>query len=107
MVAFELLSARELSPGALGGFGRRRGLRGRAWFCGRLELPQRRPQRVKAWGVGISIALDDVADCRRYRGELVGREVNYRHGPNVIGRDLSSKEMVDMPRSPPSLRNQK
>jgi hypothetical protein len=28
-------------------------------------------QRIKARGVGISVAFDDVPDCRCYRGELV------------------------------------
>jgi hypothetical protein len=45
--------------------------------------------------VGKLVVLDGAPDCRRYRGELVVGEVNCRHGPDIIGRDLSSKERVD------------
>jgi hypothetical protein len=65
---------------------------------GRLEPRQRRAQRIKARRVGISVAVDDATDCRCHRGKLVGGEVNYRHGLDIIGRDLSSKERGDMPR---------
>jgi hypothetical protein len=70
-----------LSPRPLVGFGWRRGLRGRRWLEGqrRVEPRHRRAQRIQAWGVGISVAFDDATDCRCYRGQLVGGEVNRRH----------------------------
>jgi hypothetical protein len=63
----------------------------------RPSLPRRgaastgRAQRIKARGVGISVAFDDATDCRCHRGQLVVGKVNCRHGPDIIGRDLSSK----------------
>jgi hypothetical protein len=63
------------------------------WLCGRrVEPRQGRPKRIKARGVGISVAFDDATDCRRHCGKLVVGEVNCRHGPDIIGRYLSSKE---------------
>jgi hypothetical protein len=47
--------------------------------------------------VGISVAFDDATDCRCYRGQLVGGEINCRHGPDIIGRQLSSKKRGEMP----------
>jgi hypothetical protein len=44
--------------------------------------------------VGISVAFDDATDCRCHRGQLVGGEVNRRHGPDISGRQMSSKQMV-------------
>jgi hypothetical protein len=32
--------------------------------------------------VGILVVFDGAPDCRCYRGQLVGGEVNYRHGLN-------------------------
>ena len=64
----------------------------------RVELSQRRAQRIKPRGVGKFVVLDGAPDLRRYRGELVVRKVNCRHGPDIIGRYLSSKEKGDMPR---------
>ena len=40
----------------------------------------------------ISVAGDDATDCRCHCDQLVGGEVNCRHGPDIIGRHLSSKE---------------
>jgi hypothetical protein len=45
-----------------------------------------------------SVRLDGAPDGRCYCGKLVVREVNCRHGPDIIGRYLSSKEMVNMGR---------
>ena len=65
---------------------------------GRLELSQRRAQRIKARGVGKFVVFDGAPDCRGYRGKFVVGEVNCRHGPDIIGRHLSSKERDDLPR---------
>ena len=67
------------------GFGWRRGLRERRWRWGCLELSQRRAQRIEAWCVRVSVVFDGAPDCRRYRGKLVVGEVNYRHGPDILG----------------------
>ena len=48
-----------------------------------------------------TVVFDDAADCGCYRGELVVGKVNCRHGPDIIGRHLSSKERDDMPRGGP------
>ena len=73
-------------------FGWRRGLRERGWLWGRLELSQRRAQRIEARGVGKSVVFDGAPDRRCCRSKLVVGEVNCRHGPDIIGRQLSSKE---------------
>jgi hypothetical protein len=44
-----------------------------------------------------NLSVDGAPDGRRYRGELVVREVNCRHGPDIIGRHLFSKEMFEVP----------
>ena len=46
--------------------------------AGRLELSQRRAQRIKARGVGESVVLYGAPDCRCYCGELVVGEGNCR-----------------------------
>ena len=60
--------------------GWRRGLRLRGWLCGRLKPRQRGAQRVEARGARKAVVFDGAPDCRCYRGELVGGEVNCRHG---------------------------
>ena len=70
-----------LSPSALVVLGWRRGLRVRGQLCGRVQLPQRRAQRIKPRGVGKSVAYDGLPDGRCRRGKLGGGEVNCRHGP--------------------------
>jgi hypothetical protein len=68
-----------LSPRALFGFGWRRCLRG--WLWGRrVELSQCRAQRIEARGARKAVVFDGAPDGRRYRSELVVREVNCRHG---------------------------
>lgn len=42
---------------------------------------------------GESVVFNGAPDCRCYRGELVVGEVNCRHGPDIIGRNLFSKEV--------------
>jgi hypothetical protein len=85
-----MASGRRLSPRPLVGFGWRRGLRERSWLWRgffqprlswyevssfrRVELPQRRAQRIQARGERKSVRLDGAPDCRRYRGELVAGE---------------------------------
>ena len=83
---------RRLSPRPLIVFGVRRGLRERGWLCGRLELSQRRAQRIEARCVGKPVVFDGAPDGRRHRGKLVVGEIDCRHGPDIIGRQLSSKE---------------
>jgi hypothetical protein len=92
-------TVRVLAPRPPVGFGWRRSLRGRGWLrgrrgdffaetlslggrglLGRVEPRQRRARRIKAWSVGISVAFDDAADCRRHCSELVVRKSNCRHG---------------------------
>jgi len=46
--------------------------------------------------VGISVACDGATDCRCYGGQLLVGEVNCRHGLDIIGLYLSSKERVDV-----------
>ena len=46
--------------------------------------------------MGKPVVFDGAPDCRCYRGELVVGEVNCRHGPDIIGRHLSSKEMFEV-----------
>jgi hypothetical protein len=70
-------------------------LAGRAFGRGDALTPRR---ASPARRVRISVVFDDAPDCRCHRGELVGGEANCRHGSDVIGRHLSSKEKVDMPR---------
>jgi hypothetical protein len=41
--------------------------------------------------VGKSIVFDRAPDYRCYRGELVGGEVNGRHGPDSIGRHFAQQ----------------
>jgi hypothetical protein len=48
-------------------------------------------------GFGSGVGFGVAPDGRFCRGELVIREVNCRHGPDIIGRHLSSKERGDMP----------
>jgi hypothetical protein len=60
---------------------------GRPAAASSLASAARSGSRRGAWG--ISIAFDDATDCRCYRGQLVGGEVNGRHGPDIIGRHLS------------------
>lgn len=89
---------RDLAPRPLVGLGWRWGLRVRGWLWGRhVEPRQRRAQRIKPRGVGISVVCDAATDCRRHRGVLVIGKVNCRHGPDIIGRYLSSKNRGDMP----------
>ena len=64
--------------------------------CRRVEPRQRRAQGIKARRVRISVAFDDATDCRCHRGQLVVGEVNCRHGLDIIGLYLSSKERVDV-----------
>jgi len=65
-------NGRRLSPRPLVGFGGRRGLRQRGWLWGcRVELSQRRAQRVEARGVGKPVVFDGAPDCR-IRGCLAG-----------------------------------
>jgi hypothetical protein len=65
----------------------------RRWLCGRrVEPPQRRTQRIKPRRARKPVRLDDAPDCRGNSSELVVGEVNCRHGPDIIGRNLSSKE---------------
>jgi hypothetical protein len=45
--------------------------------------------------VGKSVVLYGAPDCHGNSGEFVGGEVNCRHGPDIIGRHLSSKEKVN------------
>ena len=72
------------APRPLVGFGWRRGLPERGWLWSRrVEPRKRRAQGVETWGVGISVAFDDAPDCRYHRGELVGGEVNCRHGLDI------------------------
>ena len=73
-------SGRRLSSSPLVDFGRRRGLRERGWLCGRVELSQRRAQRIEPRGVGKSVVLYDAPDRRCYSGKLVVGEVNRRYG---------------------------
>ena len=42
--------------------------------------------------MGKSVIFNGAPDCRCHRGEFVGGEVNCRHGSDIIGRHLSSKE---------------
>jgi hypothetical protein len=67
--------------------------RASAVFClvaaSSLASAARSGSRRGAWGYGAP-------DCRCHRGQLVGGEVNCRHGPDIIGRHLSSKERVDI-----------
>jgi hypothetical protein len=65
---------------------------------GRLELSQRRAQRIKPRGVGKFVVFDGAPEGRCYRGKFVVGEVNCRHGPDIIGRHLSSKKRDDLPR---------
>jgi hypothetical protein len=94
-------NGRRLSPRPFVGFGWRRGLRLRVWLWGRrggllssrrrslrglsfacrLEPRQGRAQRIEARGVRIFVVFDDAADCRCYRGQLVGGEVNLSARP--------------------------
>jgi hypothetical protein len=48
-------------------------------------------------GAGGNLSVSMAPDGRFCRGELVVREVNCRHDPDIIGRHLSSKERGDMP----------
>jgi hypothetical protein len=83
-----------LSPRPLVSLGWGRGLRERGWLCGRLELSQRRAQRIEPRRVGKPVVLDGAPDCRCRRGEFVVGEINCRHGPDIIGRHLSSKKRL-------------
>ena len=47
--------------------------------------------------MGESVVFNGAPDCRCYRGELVIGEVNCRHGPDIIGRNLFSKERFEVP----------
>jgi hypothetical protein len=47
-------------------------------------------------GVRKSVRFDGPPDGRCYRGELFVGEGNCRHGPDMIGRHLSSKDRVDI-----------
>ena len=63
----------------------------RDWLWGRrVELPQRRAQRIQPRGMGKPVVLDGAPDCRRYCGVLVVREINCRHGLIIIiiGADI-------------------
>jgi hypothetical protein len=51
--------------------------------------------------VRVSVVFDGAPDCSRYRGKLVVGEVNYRHGPDIIGRHLPSKKAFAMRRRDP------
>ena len=62
----------------------------------RLEPRQPRAQRIKARGVRTFVVFDGALDCRCYHGKLVVGEVNCRHGLDIIGLYLSSKERVDV-----------
>jgi hypothetical protein len=66
-------------------------LRRDLWGRRRLQPRQGRAKRIEAWGVGKFVAFDEAADYRCYRGQLVVREVNCRHGPVIIGRDLFNR----------------
>ena len=90
-------NGRRLSPRPLVDFGRRRGLRERGRLWGRLELSQRRAQRIEARGVGKSVVFDGAPDRRGYRGGFVGGEVNCRHGRIVSADILPSKEAIATP----------
>jgi hypothetical protein len=46
--------------------------------CRRIELGERRAQRVEAWGAGKPVFFDGAADRCRDCGVLVVGEINYR-----------------------------
>ena len=90
---------RLLSPRPLGGSGWRRALGVRGWLRSRIELAQRRTQRIEARRVRKTVDGYGAPDCRCHRGKLVVGEVNCRHGPcptpsgastrsGVLGRQL-------------------
>jgi hypothetical protein len=65
----------------------------RGWLCGRLELAQRRAQRIEARGVGKPVVLYEAPERRGYSGKLVVGEANCRgHDalPSMLAIDLSS-----------------
>jgi hypothetical protein len=90
----EVLDGAGLSPRPLVSLAWRMGLRVRARLWGRLriELRQRHPQRIKPRRVRKPVRLDDAPNCRGNSSELVVGEVNCRRRPDIIGRNLSSKE---------------
>jgi hypothetical protein len=66
----------------------------RGWLWGRVELPQCRAQRIQARGVRKSVRLDGVRTAAVTAANSSSvREVNCRHGPDIIGRYLFNKEM--------------
>jgi hypothetical protein len=55
------------------------------WLSGRrLELAQRRAQRVKPRGMRKPILVDGAPDCRRQRSKLIVAEVNCRLGAERV-----------------------
>jgi hypothetical protein len=74
------LGREKLSPHRLVASGWRRGLRRHVGLC------KRRAQGVEARGVGELVLFDEASDRRRHRGVLVVGQINYRHGPDIIGR---------------------
>ena len=55
----------------------------------------------------ILVVLDGAPDGRRYRGQLVVREVNCWHRSDIIGRDLFNKERGHVRMGEASRRNRK
>jgi hypothetical protein len=60
-----------------------------------LASAARSGSRRGAWGYRSPSMTSRIAAV--YRGQLVVGAVNCRHGPDIIGRHLSSKKTVDMP----------